>query len=202
MRTVHATTALLVMAAASGWLALSSLPADASSVPTVQPPAVSCHYAVTNLQPGEPVTVRSAPGLTKRVVGNLRSGNQTIAGTCDNRQGWLHVTMPSGVRGWAQGHHLSKLPGQGVTAAQPGTSARTCRYTVTRVRRTSYLNVRSGAGLTHHPIAKLRPGKHAITGGCSSRSGWLHVTTPTGVRGWAWSFYLHRSSTTGATPIR
>ncbi|MGW4959100.1 hypothetical protein ACWEPL_17890 [Nonomuraea sp. NPDC004186] len=54
MRTVR--NSALAMAATTGWPALSSLPADATPVPTRQPPTVSCRYA-----------------LTKPVVGSLRN---------------------------------------------------------------------------------------------------------------------------------
>ncbi|MET7337664.1 SH3 domain-containing protein [Nonomuraea sp. NPDC005650] len=196
MRSVHTATATAMIAAAAGCLALTGLPAQATSA-RLTPPATagSCRYELNHLAPGESIPVHSAPRRNARVLGQLRSGAGVIAGACAGKGGWLHVTTPAGIRGWASGHHLRKLPTGTGGSARMGTPAGACRYSVTGVRRISHLNVRSGAGLRYRPIAALKAGAHAIAGTCAGRRGWLRVTTPAGVHGWAWNGYLRKSAT-------
>ncbi|MEW1845082.1 SH3 domain-containing protein [Nonomuraea angiospora] len=200
MRSVHTATVTVtaMMAATTGCLALTGLPAQAAS-PRLAPPATggSCRYELNHLAPGESITVRSAPRRNARVLGQLRSGERAVAGACAAKGGWLNVTTPAGIRGWASGHHLRRLPTGTGGAARMGTPAGACRYSVTGVRRISHLNVRSGAGLRYRPIAALKAGDRAIAGTCVGKRGWLRVTTPAGVRGWAWNGYLRKSTTAG-----
>ncbi|MFC4013660.1 SH3 domain-containing protein [Nonomuraea purpurea] len=194
MKTVHAATTIAI-AATSGWLALAGLPAQAAPVrPATTTPAGSCRYQPNHLRRGESITVRSAPRRSARRLAQLRSGDRAIAGDCAGKRGWLRVTTPAGVRGWASAHHLRKLPVSTSGASRTAAPTGACRYAVTRVRRTSHLNVRSGAGLGYRPIATLKAGDRAIAGDCAGKRGWLRVTTPAGVRGWAWNGYLHKSA--------
>ncbi|MEU6782826.1 SH3 domain-containing protein [Nonomuraea angiospora] len=203
MRSVRTATVTVMMAATAGCLALTGLPAQAASLRLTPPvTAGSCRYELNHLAPGESITVRSAPRRNARVLGQLRSGEPAIAGACAGKGGWLHVTTPAGIRGWASGHHLRKLRTGTSGSARIGTSPRACRYSVTGVRRISHLNVRSGAGLRYRPIAALKAGDRAIVGTCAGKRGWLRVTTPAGVRGWAWNGYLRKSTTTGPRSTR
>ncbi|GLV52735.1 hypothetical protein TBS_32980 [Thermobispora bispora] len=72
------------------------------------------------------------------------------------------------------------------------TPAYWCAYRVIRVRPTSHLNVRSGPGLDHPPIAALAPGDRSIPGACSASRGWIQVRTPGGKPGFASARYLRR----------
>ncbi|MEV4355166.1 SH3 domain-containing protein [Nonomuraea sp. NPDC049625] len=80
MRSVHTATATAtaMMAVTAGCLALTGLPAQA------------------------------APRRNARVLGHLRSGDRAIAGSCAGKRGWLRVTTPAGVRGWAWNGYLRK----------------------------------------------------------------------------------------------
>lgn len=74
-----------------------------------------------------------------------------------------------------------------------------CVYRVRNVRRSSYLNVRSGPGLRYRPIGRLTVATGRFHGACRASGDWIAVRTGNGQRGWAHAHYLRKL---GVTPGR
>jgi uncharacterized protein YgiM (DUF1202 family) len=194
------TAALTVCATASG-LILAVLPAGAAARPAGTTgaltmsgtrsgqPALACTYQVTNVRPGAMLNVRSGAGQAYGPVGTLRAGEAPVAGACTSVNGWVQVKTPTGTTGWIPTGNLRKLTSP---PAVTGRSALACTYRVTRVRRASFLNVRSGAGLRFRPIGRLRVADGRLPGACTSTKGWTKVKAANGKRGWASAHYLRK----------
>ncbi|WP_030453974.1 SH3 domain-containing protein [Herbidospora cretacea] len=173
-----------------------ALPAGASTAATS---AASSGLAVTSA----PSTVHA--GQTVRL--------RTKA--CPNRPGYAYspawgrsvTLLPNGVRatgratvwsGTKPGTYSVSVACQGqtyptafgyLTVVAAGTSV---KYRVQHVRKGSHLNVRSGPGLGHRVVGKLK-WKATVQGSPVRERGWVKVTTKRGTTGWSYGYYLRRA---------
>jgi len=122
------------------------------------------YAAVVNDQ-NPPLNVRSGPGTTYAIVGQLQNGTPlTVVG--DNGQGWLHISVP--VEGWVAKHLTKKVTS-------------TTLYKVTVDDPQPPLNVRSGYGTTYPVIGKLQNGT-LLDVEENNGQGWLRISNP--ISGW------------------
>ncbi|RSM95873.1 hypothetical protein DMB42_49225 [Nonomuraea sp. WAC 01424] len=107
------------------------------------------------------------------------------------------AALLAAMSGWLA---LAGLPAQAVPAGSAAVTTSTarpvssCRYQPDHLRRGETIAVRSTPRRQGRMLGRLDAGSRPVTGGCSSRNGWLRITTPTGAHGWAWNGYLRRST--------
>ncbi|GAA4203951.1 hypothetical protein GCM10022252_62350 [Streptosporangium oxazolinicum] len=180
------TTALtaLTACATAGGLLWTAPPIQAAGTP-----ALACTYQVTNVPSGTVLTLRSHAGESFGSVGTLRESKTPVTGACASVNGWVQVKTATGVTGWVASGNLRKLTSP---PAATGPSAPACAYRVAHVRRVSFLNVRSGAGLRFRPVAKVRVADGRVAGTCKATRGWIKVRAAGGKRGWASADYLRK----------
>jgi uncharacterized protein YraI len=180
----------LTVCVATGSLMVIGQPAQATTRPTskANSPALACRYRVAHVRPGSHLNVRSGAGLRHRPIGKLRAANGRIAGSCRPTKRWLAVKTSNGKSGWAYAHYLHRAREPRVTSYP----ALACSYRVAHVRPGNHLNVRSGAGLRHRPIGRLRAADGRIAGSCRSTKRWVAVNASNGKSGWASARYLRR----------
>ncbi|MEU4536572.1 hypothetical protein AB0G15_17060 [Streptosporangium sp. NPDC023825] len=186
-----ATLTALTACATAGGLIWTALPVHAAARLTeaTGTPALTCTYRVTNVRSDAVLTIRSHAGESFGPVGTLRAGEKPVAGACASVNGWVQVKTAAGVTGWAPSGKLRKLTSPPAATGRP---APACAYRVTHVRRASFLNVRSGAGLRFRPVAKLRVADGRFAGACKATRGWVKVRAAGGKRGWASAGYLRK----------
>ncbi|WP_329430363.1 SH3 domain-containing protein [Streptosporangium sp. NBC_01495] len=178
-------------AAVTGWVPSSNLRKLTSSPAATGQPTPACAYRVNHTGRSRYVTLRSGTDKTSRSVGTLRVADGRFTGTCESVNGWVRVTTATGVTGWVLARQVRKVRNAG-SARVPGRAALACVYRVTHVRRVSFLNVRSGAGLRFRSVAKLRVADGRLTGACKATRGWIKVRAANGKRGWASAGYLRK----------
>ena len=145
-------------AAVTGWVPTGNLRKLTSPPAVAGQPALTCTYRVAHVKRGQYVNLRSGAGKTFGSIGRLRAADGRLPGACTSVKGWVQVKAANGKRGWASAGHLRKARSAG-SAAATGRSALTCTYRVTHVRRVSFLNVRSGAGLRFRSIRQAAGGR-------------------------------------------
>ncbi|MER5650585.1 SH3 domain-containing protein [Streptosporangium sp. NPDC002524] len=178
-------------AAVTGWVPAGNLRKLPSSPAATGRPALGCTYRVDPTGQRRYVTLRSGTDTTSRSAGTLRVADGRFAGACESVDGWVRVTTATGVTGWVPARQVRKVRDTG-SARVPGRAALACAYRVTHVRRASFLNVRSGAGLRFRSVARLRVADGRITGACKATRGWVKVRAAGGKRGWASTGYLRK----------
>ncbi|WP_371786520.1 SH3 domain-containing protein [Streptosporangium subroseum] len=177
--------------AVTGWVPAGNLRKLTSPPAVAGQPTLTCTYRVTHVNRGQYVNVRSGAGKTFGSVGRLRVADGRLPGACTSVKGWVQVKTANAVTGWVSAGHLRKVRKTG-PAAVTGRSTLACSYRVTHVRRVSFLNVRSGAGLRFHPVGRLRVADGRIPGACTPARSWVKVKAANGKRGWASTHYLRK----------
>jgi uncharacterized protein YgiM (DUF1202 family) len=185
------TTAPLTVCVIVSGLVLTALPAHATTRPAVVAgqPALACTYQVINVRLGAMLNIRSGAGQTFGPVGTLRANDAPVIGACTSVNGWVQVRSAAAVTGWVPTGNLRKLTSPPAVVNQ---SALACTYRVSHVRRVSFLNVRSGAGLRFDPVGRLRVADGRLPGACAPAKGWVKVKAANGKRGWASAHYLRK----------
>ncbi|MER6176507.1 SH3 domain-containing protein [Streptosporangium sp. NPDC001681] len=193
------TTTLTACATLSG-LILAALPAHAAArlAGTAGSPALACTYQVTDVRSGAVLNIRSGAGKAFGPVGTLRTGEAPVAGTCTSVNGWVRVKTATGVTGWVPSGNLRKLASPLAVTGRP---ALACTYRVNRIDRDQYVNLRSGADKTFHPVGKLRVADGRLAGACTSVNGWVRIKSASGVIGWASASHLRKVRNAGPVGV-
>jgi uncharacterized protein YraI len=186
--TIPKRTAAAAALVAMGVLA-SGLPAEAAVQRVVGPVrrTGACSYRPHPAKPSSNLELRSGSGTRYRVIGRLWTADSRFTGSCRSTRGWTKVTGANGEVGWVPRRSLRLVGHRSHVALR-------CMYWLTRVRRGSHLHVRTGPGMNHRIVGRLRPADGRFVGSCGSTRNWRRVETARGRIGWASAHYLRRVS--------
>ncbi|WP_066374241.1 SH3 domain-containing protein [Herbidospora mongoliensis] len=170
-----------------------ALPADASTAPSrAAAPAVTA--APSTVHAGQTVRLRTKACPTRpgyayspawgRSVTLLPNGVRA-AGTATVWSGTKPGTYSISVA--CQGQPYPTAFGY-LTVVAAGTSV---TYRVQHVRKGSRLNMRSGPGLKHEVVGKLK-WRATVQGSPVKKGGWVKITRKDGTTGWSYGYYLRR----------
>lgn len=182
------------------WTVMGSAP-----VPQPQPQPVPAPSTDTGTVISDRLNVRTGPGINYDVVYILHRGETVkLTGHRSEDANWVRVNL-NGTNAWVSGrpdylHTAAHIPSMPIWKEAGQNPAPTQNITATVVR-VSFLNLRTGPGITHSIIQTLPTGTKVTLLGRNSSSTWTRVQLADGSKGWVNARYLNSATPVSTLPL-